>query len=121
MASSGNGAVGRVVALRYWRAADARVAVDAWKRSGEAVAEFARRHGIHPGRLRRWVAELDGRQEAVRFHPVRLVQRRNEDEGRRSEPIEIVTRDGHRVRVPAGFASDDLERVLMVLAVGAGC
>jgi transposase-like protein len=118
MASIGSGAVGRVAALRYWRAADARVAVDAWKRSGKTVAEFARRHGIHPRRLRRWGAELDGRQEAVRFHPVRLVQRRD-DEQRSSEPIEIVTRDGHRVRVPAGFAADDLERVLMVLAVEA--
>lgn len=112
-------AVARVARLRYWRARDARVVVEAWRESGETRAAFARRHGIEPKRLSRWVAELEGPGEAVRFHPVRLVEAARPDE--RGEPIEIVLGDGCSVRVPAGFAAEDLERVLRVLAGGAPC
>lgn len=107
----------RVVGLRYWRAADAQVVVEAWKRSDETLTEFARRHGIQPRRLGRWAAALQVREDEIRFHPVWLVGR---DDGgrRRAERIEIVT-SGHRVRVPAGFAAEDLERVLTVLRMGA--
>jgi hypothetical protein len=48
----------------------------------------------------------------VRFHPVRLVGGK---EGEHREAIEVVLVDGRRVRVPAGFAAADLERVLAVL------
>lgn len=35
--------------------------------------------------------------------------------GERPEAIELVLVDGRRVRVPEGFAAEDLERVLAVL------
>jgi hypothetical protein len=122
MAASREAGVGLVAASRYWRAADARVVVEAWKRSEETLPEFARRHGISAKRLRRWARELEAQDAgeadgAVLFHPVRLVQpERVED--RRAGQIEIVLREGSTVRVPAGFASEDLERVLAVLGVG---
>lgn len=117
MAGERNRAVERVAGLGYWRAADARVVVEAWRRSGEPVSEFAGRYGIHPGRLRRWAGQLE---EPVRFHPVRLVGR--EEHRRRSgEAIEVVLGDGCSVRVPPGFAAEDLERVLSVLARGPAC
>lgn len=126
MAEARDGAVERVVGLRYWRAADARVVVEAFERSGWTGAAFARRYGIRAERLRRWVRELEeeGRNDgALRFHPVRVVQRREEREESppRRRPIEIVTRRGARVRVPAGFRAEDLERVLVVLGKGEGC
>ena len=111
-------AVVRVAGLRYWRAGDARVVVEAWRRSGEGRAVFARRHGIEPKRLSRWAARLDGPEKAVRFHPVRLVQADAEGGGK---PMEIVLVTGHTVRVPAGFAAEDLKRVLGVLSAGAPC
>jgi hypothetical protein len=120
MASKGDPAVVRIAKLRYWRATDARVVVEAWRRSGERLWRFADRHGIHPRRLSRWAAELEAQEEAVRFHPVRLVERQ-ERSGPSGEPIEIVMEDGCSVRVPPGFAAEDLERVLSVLAVGAPC
>jgi hypothetical protein len=55
----------------------------------------------------------------VRFHPVRLVEPRREECG--SDAIEVVLLDGRRVRVPAGFAADDFERVLAVLERGTSC
>ncbi len=48
-----------VVARRpYWREDDARVIVDAWKRSEESLAAFARRHGLHPHRVARWASKI---------------------------------------------------------------
>ena len=124
MARSKDAAVVRVAKRRYWTVADAEVAAQAWKRSGETLSAFARCYGIHRRRLGRWAAELgseERREEAVVFHPVRLMGGAG-GEGRSKAPIEIVTRAGNRVRVAAGFQADDLERVLSVLAVvEAGC
>lgn len=117
MARRTEGEVKRVAAIRYWRATEARVAVDAWRRSGEEVAEFARHDGIHPGRLKRWAGRLDQEAE-VAFYPLRIVQGQDDDAGS-GEPIEIVLGEGCTVRVPAGFAGDDLQRVLAVLAMEA--
>jgi hypothetical protein len=73
MARRKDAEVVRVAALRYWRSADARVVVDAWRRSGEGLRAFAERYEIHPRRLRRWAREFEEAVEPVRFHPVRVV------------------------------------------------
>jgi hypothetical protein len=64
-----------VAEQRYWRAAEARVVVEAWRASGEELGAFAARYGIHPRRVGRWAGQL-GREdeEAAAFHPVRLVR-----------------------------------------------
>jgi transposase-like protein len=112
--------VGRVASLRYWQAEDAGVAVEAWKESGEGLTAFARRHGIKPRRLRQWATRLEPSGEAMAFHPVRVVQASPQERAQR-DPIEIVLGEGCSVRVPAGFAAQDLERVLEVLGAGPGC
>jgi hypothetical protein len=67
-------AVRQVAERWYWREADARVLVEAWRSSGEALWGLARRHGVEPRRLARWVSRLRGAGVgALRFHPVRLV------------------------------------------------
>jgi hypothetical protein len=48
----------------------------------------------------------------LRFHPVELVGNATALE---VGAIEVVLLDGRRVRVAAGFAGDDLARVLRVL------
>jgi len=115
--------VRRVVEKRYWRESDARVLVEAWRNSGETLAAFARRHGVERHRLARWVGRLeDAADEAVRFHPVRLVDRRPEsDSGGHGAPIEIQLASGQRVRVPRGFEAEELRRVLAVLGEAARC
>lgn len=106
--------VRQVAARGYWREAEARIVVDAWRRSGESLAVFARSHGIGERRLKRWASRL-GDGSAVRFHRVRLVeQRRSADEVRGDVPIDIECA-GRRVRVFPGFAAEDLVRVLEVL------
>lgn len=113
---SANGELRGVTRSRYWREEDARVVVDAWRASGETVAEFSRTHGIASERLARWAARLG--DPAVRFHPVRLTP---EPEGRGAGVIEIELRDGTIVRLPTGFAIEDLRRILSVVALGTAC
>ncbi len=123
MAGGRDAAVERVAGLRYWRAREARVMVEAWGRSGEDLREFAEGYGIQARRLARWAERLEPEpaDDAMRFHAVQLVEEQDRS-GPGHEPIEIVLGEGCSVRVPAGFAAEDLERVLTVLAVGAaGC
>lgn len=109
-------AVRQVAAQGYWREAQARVVVDAWRRSGESLTAFARAHGIGHQRLKRWARRLGDASSAVRFHRVRLVEdRRPANEVRGDVPIEIEWAPGRRVRVFPGFGAEDLMRVLEIL------
>lgn len=110
----------RVAERRYWREAEARVLVEAWRSSGERLSGFARRHGVEPRRLARWGRRLQGAGEgSLRFHPVRLVESSPETGG--GAPIEIQLAGGQRVRVAHGFETEDLRRVLWALAEAAKC
>jgi transposase len=112
--------VRQVAERTYWREADARVLVEAWRSSGETLSGFARRHGVEPRRLARWVSRLPGVGEgSLRFHPVRLVESAPGIGG--WAPIEIQLAGGRRVRVPRGFETEDLRRVLAVLEEAATC
>ncbi|MGQ0812947.1 MAG: IS66 family insertion sequence element accessory protein TnpA [Gemmatimonadota bacterium] len=58
----------RTAATRRWREADARIVVEAWRKSGLPQAQFAREHKLHPIRFGRWVRRLGGaRTERQRF------------------------------------------------------
>jgi transposase-like protein len=118
MASRGE--IRRVAERVYWREADARVVVEAWRDSGERLSGFARRHGVDPRRLARWVKRLPGAEgNAVRFHRVRLVERGpGAVDGAR---IEIHLARGERVYVPRDFEAEDLRRVLAVLREEGRC
>ena len=110
--------IAAVVGRRYWREAEARVVVEAWRTSGESLAGFARRHGLGAPRIAWWARRVDGRPPApVRFHPVRLAT----PDGGGGAAIEIHLVGGHRVRVPPGFPAADLQRVLAVLDAGTPC
>lgn len=112
-------AIADVVGKRYWREAEARVVVAAWHRSGKPVATFAREHGVEAARVSRWSGRLRAGAGSVRFHPVRLVGAARPEP--RPEPLEVVLVDGRRLRLPAGFAVEDLRKVLDVLERREGC
>ena len=112
--------VRQVVDRVYWREADARILVDAWRKSGETLSGFARRQGVERKRLARWVRRLQGAAGGpLRFHPVRLVGGLAETGS--GVPIDIELAGGQRVRVTHGFQTEDLRRVLAVLAEAARC
>lgn len=106
---------------RYWREAEARIVIEAWKRSGAPLSEFAERHGIKRGRVVRWSSRLKKKSipPPVRFFPVRLSERGAANSSR--PQIEIELGGGRRVHVAPGFAAEDLRRVLAVLAESARC
>ena len=110
-----------LIANRYWRAADAEQALEAWQRSGQTAAAFARDHGLSAARLLRWRARLELPTAPV-FHPVRLVSRQqsNPIAPARPEPLELELRGGRRIRVPAGFDAELLEELVRTVE-GWGC
>lgn len=111
----------RVAGRRYWKVEDARVVVDAWRQSGDTVAAFSRRYGVHARRLRQWIARLDAEGSgSAEFHPVR-VRAVDSAVSERIAAIEIVLSGGATVRVPAGTAAEDLERVLTVVTRTFAC
>jgi hypothetical protein len=110
MARTGN--ITEVAVRRYWRESDARVMVEAWRHRGQSLAEFARRHRVDRRRVGRWAGRIDGSAPApVRFHPVRVAA----PDGGDGAAIESQLAGGPRVRVPSGFRTEDLRRVLAVL------
>jgi len=112
--------VSRVSRRGYWREAEARVIVEAWRNSGETLSEFAGGYGVDPKRIARWASRLKrARAETVQFHPVRVVGvEPGKDPG---SAIEILLVCGRRVRVAGGFDAEDLQRVLAVLEPGTRC
>ena len=56
-----------------WSPADARSVLAELEASGLSVAEFARRRGVHPERLRRWRARYRGEHRPVGPRLVELV------------------------------------------------
>lgn len=100
----------------YWREDDARVVVEAWRRSDETLATFAKHHGLHPHRIARWASKIKhSESSAVRFHAVRVASSPS------AAAIEIQLGDGWRVRVYQDFVAEDLRRVLAVLGEKTSC
>ena len=110
----------RIIQKRRWSEVDARLVVSATQASRKSLSSFARKYGLRPARILRWSARLRGQSNGrLRFHPVRLVEPDHGDH--RPGTIEVVLLDGRRVRVPQGFAAEDLVRVLEVLEGAASC
>ena len=119
MAPNNDEAMMRIGERRRWREADARVVVGAWRRSGESLSQFAGRYGLRGERISRWVSRIEKAERmGPSFHQVRLVEAQDRwHEG--GERIEVVLTDGRTVRVPHGFAAEELQKVLRVLEEGA--
>lgn len=48
---------------KYWSEAEGRAVIEAWRRSGEPGAVFARRHRLQSKRLKYWAARLSRAEE----------------------------------------------------------
>jgi hypothetical protein len=93
--------------------------IEGWRSSGETLTRFAEQHGIDRRRLARWSKRLEG-TVSMELHPVRLVEQAvTEVDG--NGAIEIQLAAGPCIRVPQGFRSDELRRVLAVLTESAPC
>lgn len=50
--------MGLPTSSNYWSEAEGRAVIEAWQRSGEPVAVFARRHGVQSKRIKYWSGRL---------------------------------------------------------------
>jgi hypothetical protein len=94
-----------------WTEVEARAALTAWKKSGLSVERFARDRGLVPQRLYWWKKKLEARASstAIELLPVRVA------EVKRGEPVLVLLRSGHMLKVSRGFDEEALARVVAVL------
>jgi transposase-like protein len=114
---------------RYWSRREAEVVLARLADSGLDVAAFARQHGIPDKRIRRWKEKLPSAralvaheaaivdEHAIPLVPVRVVEESTEPTRAMvsASQLEVVVQGGRAVRVPAGFDSETLARVVTVL------
>lgn len=100
----------------YWREEEARVVLEEWCGSGLELEEFARRHELNAGRLRRWSERL-GQRGGLKFRPVklRLDGLPTQEPVRGEGGVTLVLRGGRRVAVGRDFDEELLARVVRVL------
>jgi len=102
------------VKSRYWQQEDAAVVLDAWRQSGLPRAVFARQWGLSDSRLGRWAQRLAAEGTGATFHPVRVVDAQHV--AQQAEWAGDVQCGPMVVRVPLGFAADEVTRLLRVVA-----
>lgn len=95
-----------------WTEVEARAALRAWRKSGLSLTAFAKRQGIVPQRLYWWRNKL-GDDAAVELLPVHVPPA--EAEPRRGEPVLVMLRSGHMLKVGREFDELAFARVVAVL------
>ena len=96
---------------RFWRER-----VEQWSASGLSASEFATREGLRRERLFFWKRRLRASSAmAVAGVSFAKVSVRSVVSERAGEPLEVVTRSGHLIRVRARFDEAVLVRLLTIL------
>jgi hypothetical protein len=96
-----------------WTEAEARRVIGAWKKSGLSVEKFAASQSLSPQRVYSWRKRLaDKDAQLVSLLPVRVAT------VRASEPVVVVLRSGHLIKVAGGFDEAAFARVLSILDGG---
>lgn len=80
--------------------------------AGTSLDELARRLGVTRSTLKWWKSRLKRRDKAKAFLPVRVVDSPAPSSPR---PFEVEHPSGALIRVPPGFAGDDLTRLIRAL------
>lgn len=92
-----------------WTEVEARAALKEWRKSGLSVEKFAKQRGLVPQRLYFWRKKLEAPAEPITLVPVKVA------EPKRGEPVLVMLRSGHMVKVARGFDEEALARVIAVL------
>lgn len=93
-----------------WTEVEARGVLSALRKSGLSVESFARERSLLPQRIYYWKKKL-AESKALSLLPVRVVDRGD----RRGEPVTVLLRSGHMVKVGRDFDEVALARVVAVL------
>lgn len=104
-----------------WTEVEARGVLEAWRRSGLSVEAFARSRGLVAQRLHWWKKKLGigvtTKTKGVGLLPVRVAESRVEapGTGRRGEPVTVLLRSGHMLKVGRDFDEQAFARVVALL------
>ncbi len=95
--------------------------LQAWKRSGLGLERFARSRGLVPQRLYWWKRKLGfdsatDKGQPMALLPVRVTEGRAE--ARRGEPVTVLLRSGHMLKVGRDFDESAFARVVALLERG---
>jgi hypothetical protein len=99
-----------------WTEVEARSVLQAWKKSGQSLERFARSRGLVPQRLHWWKKKLGFGAEnsgQVALLPVHVTEARVD--GRRGEPVTVLLRSGHMLKVGRDFDESAFARVVALL------
>jgi transposase len=108
----------RAAASSYWTEGEAQAVVEAYEASGLSVAEFARRHGLGPQRLRWWKKRgAKGAGSTLSFVPVHVAAPPSPEAQRAAggASMEVVLARGRCIRVEPGFDAGELARLVRAL------
>ena len=106
------------MARGQWSEVEARGVLEAWRRSGLSVQRFAKQRGIVPQRLRWWKMKLAASEKAtvVSAAPALMPVRVSAETPRsRGEPVTVLLRTGHMLKVSHGFDEPAFARVVALL------
>jgi hypothetical protein len=105
-----------------WTEVEARGVLEAWKKSGKGLEQYARGRGLVPQRLYWWKKKLGisgarTKAEEVALVPVHVAQRSSEGiaDSRRGEPVTVLLRSGHMLKVGRDFDEQTFGRVVALL------
>lgn len=105
------------MAHQKWSEVEARGVLEAWRRSGLPLERFAKQRGFVAQRLRWWKARFERVETALAVAPpaTMLPVRVAADAPRRGEPVTVLLRTGHMLKVSHGFDEDAFARVVSIL------
>ena len=103
-----------------WTEIEARGALEACERSGLGIEKFARSRGLVPQRLYWWKKKLASSAKA-KARPLALLPVTVAEPlaaGRRGEPVTVLLRCGHMLKVGRDFDESVFARVVALLDRG---
>jgi hypothetical protein len=101
-----------------WTEVEARSVLGAWKKSGLGLEAFARSRGLVPQRLYWWKKKLGFGVVADQSAPLALLPIRVTEtpmDARRGEPVTVLLRSGHMLKVGRDFDESAFARVVALL------
>jgi hypothetical protein len=100
-----------------WSEVEARGVLEALQRSGLPLERFARERGIVAQRLYWWRQKFAAieKHNAPGSKPAILPVRVTPEAGRRGEPVTVLLRTGHMLKVSHGFDEEAFARVVALL------
>jgi hypothetical protein len=106
-----------------WSEVEARGVLEAWRRSGLPLHRYAQQRGFVPQRLHWWREKFAARERiAARETTTELIPtaallpvRVKSSGPHRGEPVTVLLRTGHMLKVSHGFDEDAFARVVALL------